>query len=108
MGLFSSIAFSQEPPRISKDELKAMLGDPNVIILDVRIYDEWKASDRKIQGATWKNPPVKDNLDKFVDGLTKWEPTIKGKTLIKKIQLPANWATLLKEAEEELGPPPND
>ncbi len=56
MGLLSSAAFSQEPPKISKEELKTMLGDPNVIILDVRIYDEWKASDKKIQGATWKNP----------------------------------------------------
>ena len=56
MGLLSSVAFSQEPPRISKEELKTMLGDPNVIILDVRIDDEWKASGRKIQGATWKNP----------------------------------------------------
>ncbi len=56
MGLLSSVAFSKEPPRISKEELKTMLGDPNVIILDVRIYDEWKASGKKIQGATWKNP----------------------------------------------------
>ena len=55
-GLLLSVAFSQEPPRISKEELKNMLGDPNVIILDVRIYDEWKASGKKIQGATWKNP----------------------------------------------------
>ncbi len=55
-GLLSSIAFSQEPSRISKEELKAMLGDPNVIIIDVRIDDEWKASDKKIQGAAWKNP----------------------------------------------------
>ncbi len=56
MGFFASAAFSQEPPRISKEELKAMLGDPDVIILDVRISDEWKTSDKKIQGATWKNP----------------------------------------------------
>ena len=55
-GVLSSVSFSQEPPRISKEELKTMLGDPNVIILDVRIDDEWKASDKKIQGATWKNP----------------------------------------------------
>ncbi len=55
-GFLWSVAFAQEPPRISKEELRAMLGDPNVIILDVRIYDEWKASDKKIEGATWKNP----------------------------------------------------
>jgi hypothetical protein len=38
-----------------------------------------------------------------------WMQAAQGpKTVIKKIQLPGNWATLLKEAEEELGPPPND
>ena len=56
MGLLSSVAFSKEPPRLSKEELKTMLGDPNVIILDVRIDDEWRASEKKIQGANWKNP----------------------------------------------------
>ena len=56
MGLLSSVAFSKEPPRISKEELKTMLADPNVIILDVRIDDEWRASEKKIRGATWKNP----------------------------------------------------
>jgi hypothetical protein len=56
VGFISSIAFSQETPRINKEELRTMLGDPNVIILDVRIDAEWKASDKKIQGATWKNP----------------------------------------------------
>ncbi len=56
VALLSSVAFSQESPRISKEELKTMLGNPNVIILDVRIVDECKASERKIQGATWKNP----------------------------------------------------
>ena len=55
MGLLSSVAFSREPPRISKEELKTMLGNPNVIILDVRIDDEWEASGKKIQGATWKD-----------------------------------------------------
>ncbi|MFB3884405.1 MAG: rhodanese-like domain-containing protein [Thermodesulfobacteriota bacterium] len=56
MQLLSTVAFSQESPRISKEELKTMLGDPNVIILDVRIDDEWNASEKKIPGATWKNP----------------------------------------------------
>ena len=46
----------QGAPRISKEELRTMLGDPNVIIVDVRIDDEWRASEKKIQGANWKNP----------------------------------------------------
>jgi hypothetical protein len=46
MALFSSVAFSREIPRISEEELRAMVGDPNAIILDVRIGDEWKSSDK--------------------------------------------------------------
>ncbi len=54
--LFSSLSFSAEPPKLSKEDVKVMLPDPNVIILDVRIQEEWKSSDKKITGAIWKNP----------------------------------------------------
>ncbi len=56
VALLSSVAFSQESPRISKEELKTMLGNPNVIILDVRIVDECKASERfrELPGKTLK------------------------------------------------------
>ncbi len=66
MGLLSSVVYSQEPPKIGKEELRTMLGNPNVLILDVRIEGEWRASEKKIQGAIRENPEeVKLWLDKY-------------------------------------------
>ena len=41
---------------INKDDLKAMLDNPNVIILDVRTGKDWTASEFKIKGAVRANP----------------------------------------------------
>ncbi len=38
-------------PRITKEEAMSMLGNPDVIILDVRAAQDWKASEWKIKGA---------------------------------------------------------
>ena len=66
MALLSSVVYSQEPPRISKEKLRTMLGKPNVFILDVRIDVEWRASGKKIQGAIRENPEqVELWLDKY-------------------------------------------
>ena len=43
-------------PRISKDQLKSMLGRPDVVLLDVRIADEWKNAKEKIKGAVRIDP----------------------------------------------------
>ena len=43
-------------PRITKEELKVLLGNPEVIILDVRVADDWKKSDSKIKGAVREDP----------------------------------------------------
>ena len=40
-------------PRMSKEELKTLLGDPSVFILDVRLTRHYKASQAKIKGAIW-------------------------------------------------------
>jgi len=45
-----------EAPRITKEELKAMLGNPDVVILDVRESEDWKKSRWKIQGAVREAP----------------------------------------------------
>jgi hypothetical protein len=42
-------------PRITKEELKVKLGDPDVIILDVRVENQWKESPEKILGAVHEN-----------------------------------------------------
>jgi hypothetical protein len=48
-----------EVPRISKEEVKAMLGNPDVVILDVRESQSWKEAKWKIQGAV-REDPTKD------------------------------------------------
>ena len=45
-----------EIPRISTEELKSILGTPDLILLDSRIVKEWRKSDRKIVGAIRVDP----------------------------------------------------
>jgi hypothetical protein len=47
---------SAEAPRITIEELRSLLGGPDVVILDVRVGDEWKKSNEKIQGAVREEP----------------------------------------------------
>jgi hypothetical protein len=56
MGMFVSRVLSADAPRMTKDELKALLGNPDVILLDVRSGSDWKDSDLKIQGAIREEP----------------------------------------------------
>ena len=37
--------------RITKEEAKALLGNPNVVFVDARTDSAWKGSDRRIMGA---------------------------------------------------------
>jgi rhodanese-related sulfurtransferase len=54
--LGTGIAMANEVPRISKEELKAMLDNPDLIILDVRTGASWEKSKVKIQGAIREDP----------------------------------------------------
>jgi hypothetical protein len=55
--IFSVSGFAAEnAPRIAKEEVKALLNDPNVAILDGRIRADWKKSDTKIKGAVRIDP----------------------------------------------------
>lgn len=55
--IFSSPSFAEEDiPRITKEEVKTLLNDPGVAILDARITQDWKNSDRKIKGAVRVEP----------------------------------------------------
>jgi len=60
-------------PKITHEELKAKLGDPDLIIVDVRRAGHWEASDRKIAGAVREDP-------KDVEGWAKKYP--QDKTLV--------------------------
>jgi hypothetical protein len=52
----SLIAIPGSAPRITKEELKSMLGDPNLVIVDVRRDRDWNSSEYKIKGAVRGNP----------------------------------------------------
>jgi rhodanese-related sulfurtransferase len=43
-------------PRITKEELRGQLGNPEVVIIDVRIGSSWKESEYKIKGAVREDP----------------------------------------------------
>jgi len=60
-------------PRMIKEELKSLLGSPEVIVVDVRIDDEWKKSGLKIKGA------VREDPEKFKSWADKYP---KDKTLV--------------------------
>jgi len=44
-----------EAVRMGKDDLKTMLGDPDVVIIDVRAYTSWFLAGEKIKGAAREN-----------------------------------------------------
>ena len=48
-----------EAPRITKEQLLAMMGNQDVVILDVREPGSWKDSQWKIKGAV-REDPIKD------------------------------------------------
>ena len=58
--LSSMDSLATEPPRITKEELKQRLGDPDVVIVDVRAGRDWSKSDRKISGAVREEPDDAD------------------------------------------------
>jgi len=45
-----------EVPRMTKEELKAKLGAPELVVLDVRAEQDWKSGEGKIAGAVRENP----------------------------------------------------
>ena len=56
----TKIQSAQDVPRISKDQLKAELGSPDVILIDVRTESDWKQSNEKIAGAVRMDPETVD------------------------------------------------
>ncbi len=42
--------------RITKEELKALIDDPDTIIIDVRLRFQWEKSKQKIKGAVHEDP----------------------------------------------------
>jgi rhodanese-related sulfurtransferase len=66
--MLSIAAMAQEIPKISKEELKGMLGKPKVILVDVRTGADWSASMSKIKGAVRAEP---DKVDSWMNNYSK-------------------------------------
>ena len=56
LGIYTMTSIASEVTRISKEELNSMLGNPDVIILDVDREGNWEDRDRKIPGAVREIP----------------------------------------------------
>jgi len=56
MGACAGTSMGKEAPRMAKEQLKAKLGSPDLIIIDVRTASDWESSDLKIQGAVREDP----------------------------------------------------
>jgi hypothetical protein len=67
LGLFISRPLAAEDvPRITKEELKGILGNSDVIVMDVRESQNWQDSEFKIKGATRERPEYFDSwADKY-------------------------------------------
>ena len=49
--MVAQLALAAEVPRMTKEELKPKLDNPDVVIVDVRVGKDWKGSEFKIKGA---------------------------------------------------------
>ena len=59
LSLFAGNDASAQVPRMNKEELKGILGIPDVIIIDVRLKEQWDSSSVKITGAQREDPSKK-------------------------------------------------
>ncbi len=63
-----NVQSASDVPRVSKEELKAKLGSPNLLLLDVRTKNDWESSGEKITGAVWMDPK---NVDSWAGTLPR-------------------------------------
>ncbi len=59
LGIFvlaAGLCHAADKERITKEELKPLLGSPDVVVIDVRTGDDYKSSPYKIHGAVRENP----------------------------------------------------
>jgi rhodanese-related sulfurtransferase len=67
LALLSSFCSARdEVRRVDKDTLKGWLGQPDVVVIDVRAPKDWAASDKKIAGAVRREPGDVANWGKML------------------------------------------
>jgi hypothetical protein len=57
----ATLAKFTDVPRMTKEDLRAILGNPNLVIIDVRYGKDWTDSDLKIKGAVREDPGAIDS-----------------------------------------------
>jgi predicted sulfurtransferase len=64
---FSLAVASEKVPRMTKEQLKEMMGKPEVVVLDVRASADWGKTETKILGAIREDPnkPTKSWAEKY-------------------------------------------
>ncbi|MBI5604387.1 MAG: rhodanese-like domain-containing protein [Deltaproteobacteria bacterium] len=73
LGTWIVMAVALEIPRMNKEELKSMLGNPDVVVIDVRTFFDRKMSTNQIKGAVREDPnptKVKSWAKKYSKGKT--------------------------------------
>jgi hypothetical protein len=66
MSLFTHLGLAKDVSRITKEDFNSMMGDPTVVILDVRASRDWNRTDRRIKGAVRENPRLFESwADKY-------------------------------------------
>ena len=69
IGMVTILAMSKDIPAVtmvSKHELRSMLDNPDLALIDVRYDKDWEGSDMKIKGAVREdNSDVKSWADKY-------------------------------------------
>ncbi|NPV06229.1 MAG: hypothetical protein HPY67_16060 [Syntrophaceae bacterium] len=53
----------EQVPRLTKEQVRGMLGKPGVVVMDGRYIKQYEQSDRKLPGAVFFQP---ETLDEFV------------------------------------------
>ena len=59
---------SGNAPRITMEELNSMIGDPDLVIIDSLVGDQWATVAEKLPGAVHENP---DDVDSWADKYPK-------------------------------------
>ena len=66
IGIFALTASGQEVPRITTEELRGILDNSSLIVIDVRSEGDWNGSELKIKGAVREDPrKVSSWIDKY-------------------------------------------
>jgi len=63
---------AEKAPRMTKEELKELMGKPDLVVLDVRSRSDWGKGETKILGAVREDPgkPTKTWAEKYAKDKT--------------------------------------